>query len=241
MQRLAAPEETIMEIKGLQKLTLLDYPGKVACTVFTGRCNFRCPFCQNSDLVISPKLTPSIPDEEVRDFLKKRAGILDGVCITGGEPLLQGDLIDFIGFCRSIGLLVKLDTNGYLTEVLRPILEKKLVDYIAMDIKAGPENYGKLVGIKNFDVSPVLESVELIKGSGIDHEFRTTVVGDMHTEEDFVRIGSWLAGEERYFLQKFVDSGALIEGGHSPASDEEMRRFLEIIKKRIPNAQLRGL
>ncbi len=230
-----------MDIKGFQKLTLLDYPGKVACTVFTGGCNFRCPFCQNSDLVISPRLTPTIPDEEIRAFLQKRSGFLDGICISGGEPLLQEDLTDFIAYCRSLGLLVKLDTNGFLAERLRTIVENKLVDCIAMDIKASPENYGRLVGIKNFDVSPILESVELIRSGGVAHEFRTTVVGDMHTEEDFERIGRWLAGEERYFLQKFVDSGALIEGGHSPASDDEMRRYLAIVQKNIPNAMLRGM
>ena len=230
-----------MDIKGFQKLTLLDYPGKVACTVFTGGCNFRCPFCQNSDLVVSPRLTPTVPDEEILAFLKKRSGLLDGICITGGEPLLQDDLEGFITECRSLGLLVKLDTNGFLTDRLRRILEKKLVNYIAMDIKASPENYGRLVGIRNFDVSPVLESVELIRSSGAEHEFRTTVVGDMHTDEDFERIGNWLAGEERYFLQKFVDSGALIEGGHSPASDDEMRNYLAIVQKNIPNAALRGM
>ena len=128
-----------------------------------------------------------------------------------------------------------------MTDRLRRILEKKLVNYIAMDIKASPENYGRLVGIRNFDVSPVLESVELIRSSGAEHEFRTTVVGNMHTDEDFERIGNWLAGEERYFLQKFVDSGALIEGGHSPASDDEMRNYLAIVQKNIPNAALRGL
>lgn len=230
-----------MEIKGIQKLTLLDYPGKVACTVFTAGCNFRCPFCQNSDLVISPRLTPTMPTEDILSFLKKRARMLDGICFTGGEPLLQSDLADFIRRCRDLGLLVKLDTNGNLPGKLRALLEEGLLDYIAMDVKTSPERYGVLAGISEFDVSPVLESVELIKSSGVDHEFRTTVVGDLHTAEDFERIGQWLAGEEKYFLQKFVDSGALIEDGHCPASDGEMRDYLAIVQKYIPNAQLRGL
>ena len=230
-----------MELKGIQKLTLLDYPGKVACTVFTGGCNFRCPFCQNSDLVISPRLNPSIPASEVFELIEKRRGMLDGVCISGGEPLMQNDLNDFISECKARGALVKLDTNGFLVDRLRTITENRLVDYIAMDIKASPENYGKLVGIKAFDPAPILESVELIKRSGIEHEFRTTVVGDLHTQADFEAIGEWLAGEPHYFLQKFVDSGALIEAGHSPADDDTMRKYLGIVQKRIPAAALRGL
>lgn len=230
-----------MEIKGLQKLTLLDYPGKVACTIFTGGCNFRCPFCQNSDLVISPKLNPTFSVESIFEHIEKHKKMLDGVCVSGGEPLLQDDLVDFIGEIKKRGLLVKLDTNGFLVDRLRPIIEEKRVDYIAMDIKASPANYGRLVGIKKFDVEPILKSVELIKASGIEHEFRTTVVGDMHSEDDFITIGDWLAGEEHYFLQKFVDSGALIEDGHSPADDETMHRYLDIVRAKIPNARLRGI
>lgn len=230
-----------MEIKGLQKLTLLDYPGKVACTVFTGGCNFRCPFCQNSELVISPRLNPTVDESEVFSLLEKRRGMIDGICISGGEPLLQADLTDFIAKCRELGFLVKLDTNGFLVDKLRPIVDNKLVDYIAMDIKAAPENYGKLVGIRDFDASPILESVELIKHSGIEHEFRTTVVGDMHSARDFEIIGEWLANEPHYFLQKFVDSGALIEDGHSPADDDTMREYLMMVQRNIPEARLRGV
>ena len=230
-----------MDIKGLQKLTLLDFPGRVACTVFTAGCNFRCPFCQNSDLVISPRLSPSIPEEDIFSFISKRKGMLDGICISGGEPLLQEDLIPFIYKCKERALLVKLDTNGYLTDKLRAVIDEGVLDYIAMDIKAAPENYAKLVGSRKFDVTPILESVDLIRSSGIEHEFRTTVVGDLHTEEDIKRIGEWMQGEKHYFLQKFVDSGALIEGGHSPASHEKMKEYLEIVKRFIPSAELRGV
>lgn len=230
-----------MDIKGIQKVTLLDFPGKVGCTVFTALCNFRCPFCQNSDLVISPKLTPSIGEDEIFEFLEKRRKVLDGICISGGEPLLQNDLIDFIGKCKALGYLVKLDTNGYLSEKLRAVIDTGMLDYIAMDIKSSPERYGVLAGIRNFDVSPILESVEMIRSSGVEHEFRTTVVGNLHSREDFERIGRWLSGEKHYFLQKFVDSGALIGEGNSPASDETMHEYLEIVKKYIPGAQLRGL
>ena len=167
--------------------------------------------------------------------------MIDGICISGGEPLLQADLTDFIAKCRELGFLVKLDTNGFLVDKLRPIVDNKLVDYIAMDIKAAPENYGKLVGIRDFDASPILESVELIKHSGIEHEFRTTVVGDMHSARDFEIIGEWLANEPHYFLQKFVDSGALIEDGHSPADDDTMREYLMMVQRNIPEARLRGV
>ncbi len=230
-----------MDIKGLQKLTLLDFPGHVACTVFTAGCNFRCPFCQNSDLVISPRLNPSIPEEDVFSFITKRRGMLEGICISGGEPLLQEDLIPFIKRCRELGLLLKLDTNGFLTDKLSAVIEEGIVDYIAMDIKAAPENYAKLVGLRRFDVAPILKSVDLIRSSGIEHEFRTTVVGDLHTENDIIGIGEWLRGEKHFFLQKFVDSGALIEDGHSPASHEKMKEYLKIIQEYIPEAQLRGV
>ncbi|MBR4635862.1 MAG: anaerobic ribonucleoside-triphosphate reductase activating protein [Clostridia bacterium] len=230
-----------MIIKGLQKLTLLDYPGKVACTVFTGWCNFRCPFCQNSELVISPALNRTIPDREIFDYLNKRSGMLDGICITGGEPLVQEDLIQFIEKCKQLGYLVKLDTNGYLSDKLAEILYLGIVDYVAMDIKAAPENYPRLTGVADLDIKPILESVNLLKECGLPHEFRTTVVGDMHTADDFVKIADWLEGEEKYFLQKFVDSGAIIEGGHKAPSDDTMREYLEIVQKKIPGAELRGV
>ena len=149
-----------MKIHGINKLTLLDYPEHTACTIFSGGCNFRCPFCQNSDLVISPKLTPSIPEEDIFAFLSKRKGLLDGICISGGEPLLQEDLSDFIKQCKDRGLLVKLDTNGFLYERLQRLINEGLLDYIAMDIKAAPENYAKFVGIPKFDPEPVLRSFE---------------------------------------------------------------------------------
>lgn len=230
-----------MEIKGIQKVTLLDYPGKVACTVFTGGCNFRCPFCQNSDLVISPALTPTISTEEIFDFLRKRRGLLDAVCISGGEPLLQADIADFILACREMGYLVKLDTNGAFPERLDDLITAKLLDYIAMDIKTAPERYSILTGIQNIDIGPVIESVDIIRSSGIEHEFRTTVVNELHSASDFERIGQWLRGEAHYFLQLFVDSGALIGTGLTPADEETMREYLSIVQKYIPNAKLRGM
>ena len=164
-----------MEIKGIQKVTLLDYPGKVACTVFTGGCNFRCPFCQNSDLVISPALTPTIAGEEIFGFLRKRRGLLDAICISGGEPLLQPDIAEFIMRCREMGYLVKLDTNGSFPDLLQRLIDAKLLNYIAMDIKTAPERYSVLTGVRNIDIGPVLASVDIIRNSGVEHEFRTPI------------------------------------------------------------------
>jgi len=198
-----------MVIHGLQKTTLLDYPGHVAATIFTGGCNFRCPFCHNGDLVLNPGGTPQIPMEEIMAFLQKRQGILDGVCITGGEPTLQLDLEDFIRGVRGLGYLVKLDTNGYRPEVLERLLEEGLLDYVAMDVKASKDNYARAVGLdcmnskSDFVIEKIERSVELLQNSSIDYEFRTTVVKGLHTIEEFEEIGRWLAGCKAYYLQGF--------------------------------------
>ena len=220
-----------MKIHGLQKTTLLDYPGHVAATLFTGGCNFRCPFCHNGDLVLNPGGQPEIPMEEIRAFLKKRQGILDGICITGGEPTLQPDLEDIIREVRGLGYLIKLDTNGYRPEVLARLLEENLLDYVAMDIKASKANYVRAVGLdmnlltgagnggvdnltqvgnmgagERFSIESIEKSVELLKGSSIDYEFRTTVVNGIHTVEEFEEIGKWLAGCKAYYLQAFQEN-----------------------------------
>ena len=189
-----------MQIYGLQKLTLLDFPQKTACTIFTGGCNFRCPFCHNGDLVLGD-LPEHINDDELFSFLKKRSGVLDGVCITGGEPLLNPDIDSFIKKIRDLGYLVKLDTNGSNPEYLKKLVEQGLVDYVAMDIKNSKEAYPKTVGIDTFDVSPVCESVEFLKKSKTDYEFRTTIVREFHTEDDIMKIGEWLKDSKKYFLQ----------------------------------------
>lgn len=230
-----------MELKGFQKLTLLDYPGKVACTVFTGGCNFLCPFCQNSSLVLHKAEVESIDEEDVLSYLYKRRGILDGICITGGEPLLQSGLSEFIAACKHTGMLVKLDTNGYLPEKLDELIGTGSIDYIAMDIKSSPKGYSLAAGLENLDFARILRSIELIRNCGIAHEFRTTVVNELHSAEDFDAIGKLLSGEERYFLQKFVDSGELITAGLHAASDEKMNEYLSIVRKYVPNAELRGM
>ncbi len=227
-----------MKISGLQKLTLLDYPEKTAATVFLAGCNMRCPFCHNSRLVEGRDFDP-IPEEELFRYLEKRAGLLDGVCVTGGEPLLREGLRDFLIKIRSLGYLVKLDTNGSLPERLEGVLD--VVDYVAMDIKNTPEKYPETVGIENFDVSPILRSVELLKKSGVEHEFRTTLVDGLHTPDDVEKIAKWLGDSERYFLQKFVDSGEILTDGLSALSDEVMQNCLKRALKYVTKAQLRGM
>ena len=230
-----------MEIHGLQKLTLLDFPGHTACTVFTAACNWRCPFCHNASLVLRPREQPVIPEEEFFAFLQKRRGLLDGVAVTGGEPTLQKDLPEFLRKIKAAGFAVKLDTNGTHPAMLREILSQGLADYVAMDIKAGRMNYSAVTGTLRPGLDAVAESVELLRTSGVTHEFRTTVVRELHADEDFIDIARWLAGEERYFLQAFKDSGDIISGGYSACTREEMEHFLALAAETIPHAQIRGM
>ena len=230
-----------MKIQGLQKLTLLDYPEKVACTVFFAGCNFRCPFCHNASLVTHISEEPEMTEEAFFTFLKKRQGILDGVCITGGEPLLQPDIEDFIRKIKELGYAVKLDTNGSFPTKLKTLVEKGLVDYVAMDIKNSREAYGITAGVEKIDIASVEKSVAYLKEGKVPYEFRTTVVKNLHTKEELQRIGQWIAGAEKYFLQNFVDSGDLIGKNTRGCSEEEMKEFLQVVRKYIPNALLRGI
>lgn len=230
-----------MDIKGLQKVTLLDFPDRVACTIFTGGCNFRCPFCQNTDLVLRAGSVESIPEQEIFSYLKKRQGLIDGICISGGEPTMQPDLRDFIIECRKLGYAVKLDTNGFMPDILSGLISDGLIDYVAMDIKTCIENYALVSGIRNIDISRIERSVEILKCSGIVYEFRTTVVHELHSADDFFKIGEWLKGVPHYFLQRFVDSGDILEEGLSAESNDVMHEYLEIVKRFIPNAELRGI
>lgn len=227
-----------MKFSGLQKLTLLDFPGKVACTVFTAGCNLRCPFCHNASLVYNR--AEEIPYNEVISFLKKRAGLLDGVCLTGGEPLLNIEAADFLRTAKELGYSVKLDTNGCYPDRLKAIVQEGIVDYVAMDIKNSLESYPKTVGIENFDTAPIKESARFLMNCGVDYEFRTTLVNELHTLDDMHRIGEWLAGAKRYFLQGFVDSGDLIGENLSAVSEENTQKMLKILNWNIPSAQIRG-
>lgn len=230
-----------MNIQGLQKLTLLDYPEKVACTIFTAGCNFRCPFCHNASLVTHVDTHNDIPVEEVLAFLKKRQGILDGMCVTGGEPLLQPDLAPFLEKVKAMGYSIKLDTNGSNMIRLRQLVEQGLVDYVAMDIKNAPNKYGETIGIDGYNLENILQSVDYLKSGVIPYEFRTTVVREFHKREDFAAIGRWLKGAEKYYLQGFVDSGDLIQNGLRAYTKEIMEQALEIVRRNIPNAELRGI
>ncbi len=226
-----------MIISGLQKMTLLDYPGKIACTVFTYGCNFRCPFCHNAALVIRENES-QMSREEFFSFLKKRQGILEGVCITGGEPTLHKDLPEFIEKIKQLNYLVKLDTNGYNPEVLKKILDKKSVDYVAMDIKNSLSKYAVTTGLKSFDESKIIESINLIKNSGVEHEFRTTVLKSFHTYEDILSCAE-LTSDSKYFLQQFKDSGDLICSELEGYSEKQMKEICNKIAEKGYNITLR--
>lgn len=249
-----------MKIYGFQKTTLLDYPEHVAATVFTGGCNFRCPYCQNAGLVLcggqeSGQAPSEIPAEEVLAHLTKRRGVLDGVCITGGEPTLQPDLEQFIRQVRDLGFQVKLDSNGYRPEVLRRLLEQELLDYVAMDVKACEENYARAVGLKRaksdsgygtcgggFCLERIRESIAVLQGSGIPYEFRTTAVKGLHTVEEFDRIGAWLAGSRAYFIQSYRESGEVLDGaGLEAFSMEELCGMKRLAGRYIDRVELRGI
>ena len=195
-----------MQIHGFSKTTLLDYPEHIAATVFTGGCNFCCPFCHNGELVLDPGCQPVVSEEEVLAYLKKRQGILQGVCVTGGEPTLQKDLKEFLQKIKELDYPVKLDTNGYRPGVLWELLREHLIDYVAMDIKASRENYASAAGLKQIDLSRVEESIGILKSSGIPYEFRTTVVKGIHTVEEFESLGRWIAGCPVYYLQSYEDN-----------------------------------
>lgn len=229
-----------MLIKGLQKLTLLDYPGKMACTVFTAGCNFRCPFCHNASLVTNID-EERISEEEFFSFLQKRKGIIEGVCVTGGEPTLQPDLKDFLKKIKDLGYSVKLDTNGYRPEALKDIVNSGLVDYVAMDIKNSQAKYALTCGLDNLDITKINESVEFLMSGAVDYEFRTTVVKELHTEDDIQDIVSWIKGAKKYFLQGFIDSGDLICTGYSGYDKTELQKLLNIAKNDLSVTELRGI
>lgn len=245
-----------MLIHGMQKLTLLDYPEHLAAVLFTGCCNFRCPFCQNGSLVLAPGKEPVIPEEEIFSFLKKRRGILTGVCITGGEPTLYPDLPDLIRKIKALGYQVKLDTNGTNPAMIKALLKEGLLDYVAMDIKSSRQNYRKVSGCPGISLETIQETIDVLTSAPVEYEFRTTVVKGLHEKKDFSDIAQWLAGAKRYFLQTYQDSNRILQkelakGAANPSSPsalsklepfspEEMEEFLSILKAAIPSALLRG-
>lgn len=231
-----------MLIKGLQKLTLLDYPEKCAATVFTFGCNLRCPFCHNASLVLNRKGDDyKIEEADFFKFLDSRKGLLDGVTVTGGEPLLQPDIENFIAKIKERGFLVKLDTNGTNPKKLKELLDKQLVDYVAMDIKNCYDKYPLTVGVRDFDVAPIKESVALLLLGKVDYEFRTTVCAELFTEEDFYKIATEISGAEKYFLQAFIDSGDLLGGTFSTPSKEDLNAYAKIVSATVKNVGIRGI
>jgi pyruvate formate lyase activating enzyme len=225
-----------MDVKGIQKLTLVDYPGKIACTLFLFGCNFRCGFCHNPELVLENGLK-SISEEEIFSFLEKRKNQLEGVCLTGGEPLLTLEK-EFLKKIKEMGYPIKLDTNGSFPEKLKEFIDKKLIDFIAMDIKSGKEKYGETAGAK-IDLKKIEESIRLIVNSGLDYEFRTTVIQGIHSEEEIEKIGKWvyaLAGgkAKKYSLQGFKNSGKFIDSKYSKEKDVS-EEFLKEISKSCNN------
>lgn len=229
-----------MRIDGLQTLTLLDYPGKVACTVFTSGCNMRCPFCHNASLVCG-EVPPFMEKEEFFAFLKKRTGVLDGVCVTGGEPLLQEGLIPFLLEVKEEGFTTKLDTNGLLHDRLRAVVEAGAVDYVAMDIKNCKARYAETAGVPGLDLAPIEKSVQFLMEGSVDYEFRTTVVKELHNKADFDEIGRWLKGAKRYFLQSFKDSGDILSPGLSPMEKADLLEIRDRLRAEIPGVELRGV
>lgn len=230
-----------MKIYGFQKTTLLDYPGHVAATIFTGGCNFRCPFCHNGGLVLCPDQIRPIEEEAVLAYLKKRKGILEGVCITGGEPTLQPDLKEFLRKVKAEGYQVKLDTNGYNPRITGEMMEEGLADYVAMDVKASLPNYARAAGCPDLDLSRIRESIGLLKSGRVPYEFRTTVVKGIHTVEEFDAVGQLLEGSRVYYLQSFRNSGEVLQKGFCAFLPDEMEKIAEMARKYIDKVELRGV
>lgn len=229
-----------MNIYGLEKLSLIDYDGQMACTVFTGGCNFKCPFCHNSGLVTNLSEQLKIDNDYIFDYLKKRKGLLTGVCVSGGEPTLQPDLNDFILKVKELGYLVKLDTNGTNYLLLKSLIDNNFIDYVAMDIKNSKDNYLKIIGIDNFDLSQVEKSVNLLLENKISYEFRTTLVKEFHTKNEIKDIASWIKGAKKYCLQKFVNDDNCIDHDLTAVPLNDAEEFKNYLQNYIDCVQLRG-
>lgn len=229
-----------MYIHGLQKLTLLDFPGTVACTVFLAGCNMRCPYCHNSELIADPP-EPVCDDRELLSFLSGRRSLLDGVCVTGGEPLIHPGIEDLLSSIRELGYRIKVDTNGTRPDVLSRILEKGLADYVAMDIKNSPDRYPVTVGREDFDLSPVRESVRILLEDRVDYEFRTTVLEQLHDERSFEDIALWIDGAKRYFLQPFTDRDTVRYAGLTAPDKEKLLAYAEIVRSHAGSVDIRGI
>lgn len=229
-----------MLISGLEKMSLVDYDGFVSATIFTGGCNFRCGFCHNSPLVLGYKSLPIIDENQVLDYLKKRKGLLDGVCISGGEPTLQKDLPAFIEKIKALGYSVKLDTNGTSPDLVKSLWENGLVDYFATDIKSDKIGYSNIIGIDGYDLSKVEKTVDYFLNNGVNYELRTTLIKEYHDNQVMKNIGEWIKGANKYFLQKYIDNENCIRSGYSEVSKEQAEEFKALLSPLIPNTYLRG-
>jgi pyruvate formate lyase activating enzyme len=229
-----------MNIYGMQKTTLVDYPGHVATTLFTAGCNFRCPYCHNGDLVEHTATLSPYTHEEIFSHLKKRASVIDGVVISGGEPTLQPDLPDFIKEIKDLGYLVKLDTNGSHPATLRQLVNDKLVDYVAMDIKHSRTKYNTIANQADFDLNAIAASVDFLKEGHVDYEFRTTLCRELHKEEDMTAIGMWLMGAPAYYLQPYKESEQVLQPGFHPPEEDTLQTFQKILSAFIPKVEIRG-
>lgn len=230
----------MVDIQGLQKMTLLDWPGKVACTVFLGGCDLRCPFCHNSEL-LDGNLPAELTQEELLSLLRKRQGLLDGVCVTGGEPLLRPDLAGLLEDIKTLGYPVKLDTNGTHPDALAGLWERGMVDYVAMDVKNSPERYGETAGVPDLDLGPIRESVAWLLAGHVDYEFRTTAVRQFHDAGAFRAIGAWIQGARRYYIQNFVDRDTVAYGGLSGFEKQELEGFADLVRPFVNTVELRSI
>lgn len=234
-------EVIYMNIQGILKMTLLDFPGKVACTIFTGGCNFRCPFCHNAPLVLPELFDEPLNIDEIFSFLEKRRGLLDGVCLSGGEPLMQPDTKNFLKKVKDMGYLVKLDTNGFYPDKLKEIVSSGIVDYVAMDIKNSEEKYAETCGLEKINFSYVKESIDFLISGYVDYEFRTTTVKGLHDEQSFKGIAQLITGADNYFIQSFTPSDNMLSNDFSAFSKEELDIFMEIVQPYVKNISLRGI
>lgn len=229
-----------MIIDGFQKLTLLDFPEKMACMIFTRGCNLKCPFCQNGSLVLNKTKEGFIDESEIFEYLKKRKNLLDGVVVSGGEPLLQRDIKTFITKIKDLGYKVKIDTNGTSPLLLEELINEGLVDYVAMDIKNVFEKYPKITGCKNVNTDNIKKSIKILKQDKIDYEFRTTIVKEFHALEDIKKILSYIGGS-KYYLQNFVDNENVIQSGLHGFSREELIDINNELEKEFTNFKIREL
>ena len=229
-----------MRIQGLQKLTLLDYPGRTACTIFLSGCNFRCPFCHNAPLLAAAG-EDGMDEDELLAFLKKRRGLLGGVAVTGGEPLLRPDLPRMLEKIKALGYAVKLDTNGAFPERLEAVVCAGLADYVAMDVKNSPARYAETVGVPGLDLTPVLRSVSFLLSDIVNYEFRTTAVAELHDDTSFAQMGDWLAGARRYYIQRFQPRDTVLRAGLSAPSEMQLHCWAELVRPKIPAVEIRGM